>query len=123
MITISVLDKGELFQQQVQGVLGEEDIRIAASRFDPREEDRPVLWDLTEAEFNPSDEYYEQSLSEIFRDNQSRVTEQGRAFLVCDQDQYHRVSDVLKVLDPPWSWAVFVDRDLALAWLRRGSST
>ena len=119
MITISVLEKGEIFQQVVHGVLNEEDIRIAASRFDPLEADRPVLWDLTKAELNSSDDYYQKSLKAIFHDNQSRLTHQRRAILVHGQDQYDRVADVLNAIDTPWYWALFVDRDLALAWLRR----
>ena len=119
MITTSVLCDGSILQQTVVGLVLEEELLNAVNRFDAREWECPVLWDLTGARFEGANEGYVQVLSRVFEINHARHTTDRRAFAVSDKLAFDRVRQVLIDVDPPWPWSVFANRDMALAWLRR----
>ena len=119
MITTSVICNGTLLQQKVVGDLREEELQTAMARFEPSEWEAPVLWDLTETNLELSNDDYSRALTRLFQSNRERHTHDRRGILVGDETAFHRVRDVLRAADPPWPWAVFVDRNLVIAWLRR----
>ncbi|MCR9260788.1 MAG: hypothetical protein NXH95_13760 [Pseudomonadaceae bacterium] len=78
----------------------------------------PILWDLRKAQVIANDESYKQGVGDLIRTMTSRMSSQKRAFLVDNEIQSARVDKIMGAARTSWPWAVFMDSDDAVEWLK-----
>lgn len=108
-----------LFVHVVDGDMFMSDIAKAMIQADAFSSDEfPILWDLRKAQVIANDESYKAGVGDLIKTMTPRMSTQKRAFLVENEIQSARVNKIMGATRASWPWAVFMDPEEAVEWLK-----
>lgn len=89
---------------------------IAATSVIPQA-DVPVLWDLRDLNLDTQEGPLSEVVPRLIDLAKNQMSTEKRAFVVADQPAVTWLEGVLGRAHAPWPWVVFLELDVALAWL------
>lgn len=116
MIDSSVDTHQRLVVHQVTGALVLNELQQAV-QFSSQHPAAAIVWDFrkTTHDYDPLQAL--QTLTTLLAWNKEDISTNKRAFIVNTQSHHDLLEQVLSRSPAPWSWALFLDADQALAWV------
>ena len=107
-----------LVTHRVEGPVGLDDISKAMSVSASAGENTAVLWDLRNVPFEREPDEFESGVPKLITLMKNKMRGGKRAFLVDAGWQGEFLEYLIGKSTAPWPWAVFLDHDSALDWLK-----
>ena len=107
-----------LVTHRVEGRIGLDEISKAMSVTASTGENTAVLWDLRNVPFAREPDEFESGVPKLITLMKHKMRGGKRAFLVAAGWQGEFLEYLIGKSTAPWPWAVFLDHDSALDWLK-----